>query len=353
MRPLIFFIIALLSQHVFADNIDSLVNENVFAVNSNPILSLQKIDINYSQLSYATKDQILNVDQSTSSERLSLASMFKYSRANIDFSFLRSKNDYSDITLRNKDGIENSLKNSFDKDEFAAAATISAYIAQHNFSVSIGGSLSQSPYFQSSQKVQYYYRGQYDSYKAGITFDNQTTDQPDNYFINRNFQTQKSPEQLTTQQIQFFYEQVLSEDFKAQIAVINGQRTDRPNNKGYIFKTGYAINQKFFLRNQLGILFEEATDLKNNRGRYSSQFFDIELNYNYSYKIQTTFGYGLNVENEEQTFAQPDTKIGHDIYTLGGRYRLADYSILTDIALRQSNLGTNEYNLSGGFSWNL
>ncbi len=348
MRTLIFYILVFLSKQLLAS-----YAENQVIINGSDLPSLQKIDVNYYSLSYSKKNQDLNIDQSVSSERTSLSSSFKYKKMSTDLSFTNSKNDYSSVNLRNKNGTEEKLSDSFNKNEFYGSAALSSYIGAHNFSTAVGSSLTQSPYFQSSQQVQYFYRGQHDSYKAGLSIDYQTTNQPENYFINRNFQTQKSPDQLKTQQVQLFYEQVLSDDFKVQAVNIYGQRADRPNNKGYILKTGYSINQKFFLRNQLGTVYEEKSELKNNRGYYSSQFFDAELSYLYSYKLQLQLGYGLNIETEKQTFNQSDTQVGHDIYTVGSRYRLAEFTILANIDQRQSNLGTNEYNFSGGFSWNL
>ena len=346
MRTLIFYTAVLLSKQLLA-------RESLYTLDKNDLPVLQKIDVSYTHLSYSEKNQNLNIDQSVPSEQLSVASTFKYKKSNLGFSFLKSKNDYSLIRLRGQDGTEKNLNSVFDKDEFNGSATLSTYIGSHNFSALVGSSLSESPYSQTSQQIQYNYRGQYDSYKAGLSLSQQTTNQPENYFINRNFQTQKSTDQLITRQIQFFYEQVLSEDFKTQIVFLSGNRLDRPNNTGYILKTGYAINQKLFLRSQLGTIFEANTELKNNRGRYSNRFFDTELNYNYSYKLQLTSGYGLNIETEKETFAQPDAQVGHDIYSLSSRYRLDDITIQASVDQRQSNLGTNEYNFSGGLSWNL
>ena len=321
---------------------------------SEPALRFQKFDVNYKKVSFSVRSQTLEVDESGVGEQTALAAQFKVKKTNIDFGFSKSKNDYSKTLIRNKDGSEERLGQVFDKNEYAAALGVSTYFGPHDLSASMASSISDSPYSQAGQKIQYTYRGANDSYKLGGSIETKTTQQPDNYFINRELQTQKSPEELVTQQLQLTYEQVITDNFKAQVVFLNGvRRADRPDNRGYILKTGYAINEFLFLKNQLGTINEENTLLKNNRGRYAVRFFDTELGVNFSYRVQFTFGYGLSVETEKQSYAAADTQVGHDIYSSGLRYRLNNYTLLSDVSLRESNIDTKEYNFSGGLSWDI
>lgn len=351
MRPLIIALLALIVSDAEASEAAN-ATSNVSV--AEPSFKVQKLDVNYRKISFSVHSQTLEVDEVGVSEQTALTSQFKVKKTNIDFSFSKNKNDYSKTLIRNKDGSEERLSQIFDKDEYASAVGVSTYFGSHDLSISAASSISDSPYSQAGQKIQYSYRGPNDSYKLGGSVETKTTEQPDNYFINRELQTQKSPEKLVTQQLQLTYEQVFTDNFKAQVVFLNGvRRADRPDNKGYILKTGYAINEFLFLKNQLGAIAEENTSLKNNRGRYAVRFFDAELGLNFSYRLQFTFGYGLSVETEKQSYAAADTQVGHDIYSSGLRYRINNYTLLSDVSLRESNIDTKEYNFSGGLSWDI
>ena len=360
MRSLVFFIFLIaINQFTFAateldlqTNVSTSVSEVKTEVENQ--LKIISIDFSFSQQQYTLGQQELQSDSHSPSVQKSLTGTFKYQNLLVDAGLITTKSDYQNILIANEKGETHTLNKDFDKDEYLGSASVSTFVGSNNFSLGYISSLSNSPFFQQGLQAEYYFRGPYDMYKLGLIYSLKKIDQPTNYFTNKDFVFTQRPEALTSNQTTVWYEQVFTDNFKTRFELLHGERpADRPAHNGAIIKSGYAFNNQYFLKSGLGYIAEEVTELKDNRGRFTSRFFDIESVYNHSYRFQVSISYGLHIETEKNIFTSADTQIGHDIYSLNSIYKLNEYEISGNISYRESNIGTLETNLSGGLAWNL
>ena len=360
MRSLVFFIFLIMTTEITLAVTEDVLQTSVANGESEVViekenpLKLISLEFGFSQQQYTLGQQQLQQDSYSPSIQKNLASTFKYQDILLDAGFITAKSDYQNILIANDKGETRSLSKDFDKDEYLGSASVSTFIGSNNFSLGYSSSLSKTPFFQQGLQAEYYFRGPYDMYKLGLIYSLKKIDQPTNYFTNRDFVFTQRPEALTSNQTTIWYEQVFTDNFKTRFELLHGERpADRPAHNGAIIKSGYAFNNQFFLKSGLGYIAEVTAELKDNRGRFTSRFFDIESVYNHSYRFQASISYGLHIETEKNIFTSADTQIGHDIYSLNSIYKLNEYEISGNISYRESNIGTLETNLSGGLAWNL
>lgn len=266
------------------------------------------------------------------------------------------KTDYESVLIYDKSGLSHSLSNDFDQAEHKGSIQASFFKGPHNFLLGTQKSLSPSPFSSQGFSANYYFRGLYDLNKIGIDYSINKIQQPLNYFTDRDFKTRKTRSQeLTPQTISLWYEKVLTENLKTRFELLHGQRPeDRPDHNGFDLKLAYVLTPNLFLKSGFGYIEENtSTELKDDRGRFSDKYIDAEIIYSVSYKFQMKAAYGLNIESESDVFNGPNTVTGYDIYTIGGQYRFTGFLVSSNISLQQSNTGINEYNFSGGVTWDL
>ncbi len=273
---------------------------------------------------------------------------------NVETTVISAKTDYKNVQLTDNKGQTHSLAQDYDRAEHSLSVNGQYYSGANNYSLGIVRSMNSSPYFNQGVQAGYYYRGLYDSYKLGSDVSVNQNNQPESYYTNRQFTLQKRPSSLITNKMTVWYEQVLNEDLKTRLEFLYGQRpADRPNNNGMNLKIGYVLSSNYFLRTGVGYISEENTDLKNERGSFSTRYFDSELIYKPSYRFLISFAYGLIVESEKSAFVGEDQTFGHDVYTVDGKYKFPGYTISSTLSFRQSNTDSQEANLSGGFIWEM
>ena len=270
----------------------------------------------------------------------------------IGFSVDSAKKDYSSFLLRDEEGNETPLADTFDQIEFSGSASVSYQKGQNAYSLLIGKSLNESPFSFIGGSLSYNYISLNKKRILGVKVVGSVKKQPKSTYIDpNNFQTRSRPEQLTALRYETNWNEALSQKWRVNTILFFGTRKeDRPDHYGSEIRNGYGLSDELTFRVHTGFLRERKTELKDDRGHFTALWAEGGLYWELTYDLALEASYGLVIEREKFLDSRY-TKIGTDSYGLKLKYEGKNWTLNSAYIFRETNTGYKSHTFQGGIQW--
>lgn len=234
----------------------------------------------------------------SSATNLSLRSPTLYRFFTLQLDASLNKNDYTTYLVGDRSGTETPLSDAFDSAEYSAGATLTFQKGADSLVAGYSRSLGESPFTYTSFNFGYDRSLFYATSKVGLAYFSQATAQPGSFFINREFQNVARPLQLNARRFEFRFEQIFTSWYKARARVFRGERPeDRPHHFGGELRQAIAPFDNLFLQLHTGYQREAvSTALKNERGRFTVTWGELQIRYQPIYDLTLTLSGGISLE---------------------------------------------------------
>lgn len=267
------------------------------------------------------------------------------------------QNDYSSVMLMDHEGKLTPLSNQFNGNEVTQEVTAEYKVKAHTASVAFGSMVTeQSPYPYRSYAANYNYGFFSGTTVTGLSYNWYRQDQPLTYFTDpRDFHIGTRPLELTAQRFEVWVEQTMSDRWKSQIRLSEGQRfEDRPADGGLEFRNAVAVAPRVFLRLDVGSILEDRSQpLKDERGYYSLYWTELQATYEIVYDLLVTASAGTVVEREDVAWEGVENQVGTDSYGLKVDYKGRGWSATLGALVSTSNTSYRSHAFQGGFIWEI
>ena len=279
------------------------------------------------------------------SDRFALRAALQSKRAN-----------YENTLLRDRFGNQTKLSDSFDSLENSLEAGLDFSARGHQASLGHGRMLSASPYPFHAWNAGYSYGFFSGTTTLGGNFSSMRMGVPGTFYTDpRDFSARRRPESLTSQRMEIFGEQVLSETWKVLLRGFEGVRfEDRPKHLGAEMRLGHAFADRWFARLDLGSLREGRNQkLKDERGYFSLYWAEVEATFEPIYDLSLSAAFGTTVERESIPYKQITNQVASDNYGLRAAYRGNPWTLALAGALTRSNTDFRSRSLIAELSWEI
>ncbi len=275
---------------------------------------------------------------------------------NLNVASIVSQPDYSTYKIRGRDGHEQALTEvdpNTPKSEVAVRVGAVASHDTHMLSSRYTQTVTDTPFANRKVELKLEESLLEKTTTFGAEFSMGQRQQPQSYFINRDLVTRSRPREINATQYGLFYEQVLTNRWKAMLKTdLETQPEERPRNYGVSMRHSYAITKRIFAHAGVGHRFEDHEDsLKNERGYFSLWRYDVGLIFEPIYDFYIKPSYGLMVEKEDEPRAGQVTTIGSDHAGLILAYNFGDFEIEASGQASFSEAGSSS-SYSGSLLWN-
>jgi hypothetical protein len=293
---------------------------------------------------------------SWSSTILARSPSFFSERLALKASVNSKRSDYSSTILRDRLGNQTKLGDSFDGLETSSETGLDFSARGHMANIDYGRMLSRSPYPYDAWNAGYSYGFFAGTTTVGGNYSSTRLSVPRSFYIDpRDFVTRKRPESLTSQRLEVFLEQVLSETWKLHVRGFQGVRfEDRPKHLGTELRLGHAISDRWFARLDLGTLREGRNQtLKDERGYFSLYWAEVEASFEPIYDLTLSAAFGTTIERESIPYALVTRQVGSDNYGLKASYRGGPWTATIAGALARSNTDFRSRSITAELAWEI
>lgn len=267
-----------------------------------------------------------------------------------------TKNDYTNTLLVERNGNTSPLSKSFDAVETSIEGGAEFNSGAHGANFSYGKTIGASPFPTSTLNAGYNYSFFAGSTVIGANYSWQNQGEPKSFFVDpRDFRIGQRPLTLTSQKIEFFAEQILSDRWKVFARAFQGARfEDRPRHYGAEIRNGYAIADRWHARLDTGYLAENRREqLKDEHGYYSVLWGEGQLSFEPIYDFLLTAAFGTTLEREDIPWMESIHQVGSDHYSLRATYSGARWSATLAASQTLSNTSFRARGIQGQFTWEI
>lgn len=264
--------------------------------------------------------------------------------------------DYSNTLIRDINGKETPLsETALTRNELSASLSTSYAVGPLSFNLSGQASLNPSPYSGQSVTSQTSYGFFHQTSVVGLTLNYAKLNQPESYFTNLDFSARKRPTTVNALSSMAHYEQILSSQLKVRTEIGVGQRIeDRPIHWSASSELGYALSDTVFSRIRLTYARElESQALKDERGYFRNMSARASITTEPLYDLLVSLSYTLLFEKESNPVNERVVQVASDQYGLGIRYSSGPMQLDFGGSYSVTNAETNDYQLSGGVTWEI
>jgi hypothetical protein len=324
----------------------------VLPVNAEPAQISNSVNVTSSKgtlrSSTASETQISGVQHRIDAATARSASGFK-----LGVVIASSQNDYSNYLVQDKIGNTKALSQTFDQVETNAVLAIDYAKGSHAVIASVGNSLTESPFAQSSASLSYLYKFNQDLSVVGLSVFGSIADQPENYSINtQNGRRITLPTEVLNQSIQVSYEQIITEKIKIFTSLEHLTKTARPSANSFTSRLAYALTERDFVKYELSRAEESSTETpSDNQGVFSLIGNEITYNRYITYDLLFGLGYGLTVESESSVDSPQVDRTATDSYQLSIAYQAKKFRVDLQSQFLASNTGYESQIIGGKFEW--
>jgi len=264
--------------------------------------------------------------------------------------------DYSSVLVRSKAGVEEPLSNQVgSQSEFVMDLGADWARGANNASLGWRGNLGKSPFHSSLFRGGYSRSFFSQATSLGLQGAYLSQQQPESYFIDRDFQTKPRPQSINAYEAAFLFDQALSEKWKMRNRVGIAQRIEeRPRNYFLSSRHAYALTDRLFADLQLTFADEIRSEaLKNERGYFRAYGARAGLSAEVFYDFVVSASYGILFERERDTRIEREVEVASDQYGLGVTYSLSQVDLEARAGYVVTNTNIRNLTLSVGSTWRL
>ena len=226
----------------------------------------------------------------------------------------------------------------------------------HIFEVIAGSNFGTTPLRKTNASIAYLKKIS-STNTMSITFGFQKQNVPQNYFQNPNNNNtpEARPTDLDTQNLDFSWDHIYTENYKNRIELSLGQRVqDRPAHYGLGLKNLYVLNETMALRADIGYLTENRSEkLKSDLGYQTSTWIETKFINSVNTYVNYGLGYSVEINQEYRPWSNSTEQLGNDQILLDLNYDASKYTVNFSAAFVKYNTGQTGTNLKAGILWNL
>ena len=272
----------------------------------------------------------------------------------LGMSFDIAKKDYSSFLLRNENGVETPLSDTFDGRESTGSVALSYQKGPHSVAALVASSLSESPFFSVGASIAYNHIFLNKKRILGGKFIYSKKDQPSSTYIDpRTLENKTRSPELNSFRYEFSWNEAFSQRWRMNTILFYGtRREDRPDHYGVELRNGLGISDTLTARLHTGALNEMRTGLKDDRGYFRILWVESSLYYELNYDYSVELSYGLTMEKEDFDNGQ-EANVGTDSYGIKLNYEGSNSVISGSYIYRATNTNYQSHTLQGGITWSI
>jgi len=219
--------------------------------------------------------------------------------------------------------------------------------------------ISDSPFASKSYQLMYAKSFYSQTSAIGVSLSESSRIQPQQTFIDPTTAvTRNRPISLSSKRQEFFYEQVLSENFRGRYSLLFGQRAaDRPDHSGVEIRHSYAFSSSLTFRLDLGAIAENKNQtLKDEKGYFSAYWSELTATFQPNLYWMLQAGAGTILEHEYQPsplILNALTQTGTDTYFLKAIYQDVGWQLSISSKINSNNFGSHSESIIGELSWEI
>jgi hypothetical protein len=264
--------------------------------------------------------------------------------------------DYSDYVLRDRFGTYYKFEDSVKAEPYSTinGSFLYGWLRTLSLGFNAGSSL-QTDIFRSSNFSTFL---KMDLFKSTsiltFTYQYRYNEFPENYYSDPiDFQIKAYPNQVTSNQYIFDWQQVISERVKTVVNYLYEQDNElRPSRWDLKLASALAVSNSVFAK--LSYVYgKENTneELKNDVGYLSHQTYGVELTFEPVFEMLVSLSYDLDVEIEDNPKTSTKTQNAFDQFGLSLFYTIDHIAPYFKTSYAKSNKDDENWTVSGGFQW--
>ena len=267
-----------------------------------------------------------------------------------------SQPDYSSVLIQDAQGQSKPLsESSTTLVEWSSELSADLSLGTHLLSVTLGGTLSESPFTQSRASISYTrsFFNQTTAVSLSATYLNQA--QPKSFYFDSNFRLLQRPLNIYGNELVLSADQVFTENWKGRWSLTTAERqNERPRNWGTSVVQAYALTDRLFSELRLNYATEgRSQTLLNERGYFDQWGFKTQLSYEPIYDLLLSVSYGQVIERESDPRDGTVLQVASDQYGIGVSYQFPTLLISLSTGYIESNTNIYNYTFNGGLTWRI
>ena len=264
-----------------------------------------------------------------------------------------AKKDYSNFLIRNQQGEEIPLSDTFEQEEYTGSVSISYQKGKDSVSGLIAGSLSDSPFSFNAAALSYDRIFLNKKRIIGARVIASSKEQPGSTYIDPStLETKDRPTKLNFNRYELNWNEAFSQNWRLRTTTFYGtRRADRPDHYGLELRNGVGVLDSLTFRVHTGFLNERRTELKDDRGYLGSFWAETSLYWEFQYDYSLEAAYGFMMERESFEDSRGSASIGTDSYGLKFNYKGVNWNFFSSYVLRRTNTGYQSHTVQGGITW--
>ena len=271
------------------------------------------------------------------------------------FNFDVAKRDYSNFLLRDEEGREFPLKETFEGNEYSSSVSFAYQKGENSFDISLAKSFGDTPFPFWAWSLGYDKMFANKTRYLGLKVSFIDKERPLTTYIDLETFRQKSrPLKTQTWRGSVRWSEVFTDWWKADIVALYGMtREERPDHYGLEVKNGFGITHEILLKTHSGFIRERDEELKDDRGRFDMLWAESALWWEFKPDYSIEVLYSFVKERERYPLGKGDAILGTDSYGL--KFNHEGIGWLFDIAwvFRNTNIHYQAYEIQGGIQWDI
>ena len=271
-------------------------------------------------------------------------------RFNIDV----AKRNYSHFLIRDEDGRETPLSETFDKVEYSSTVGATYQKSRNSFDISLAKSLGDTPFPFWAGSLAYDKTFANKTRVLGLAISTIDKKRPLSTYIDlKTFQQKRKPTEIQTLRGSVRWSEVFTDWWKAEMIASYGTTSARPDHYGLEIKNGFGLTHEILLKTHAGFIQETDGELRDDRGLFdvlwaeSSLWWELESDYS----LEAVYGYV--VEREKYPLGRGDTILGSDSYGLKFNYEGIGWLVNLAWVFRNTNIHYQSHEIQGGLQWDI
>ena len=211
------------------------------------------------------------------------------------FSFNVVKRDYDHFLIRDEDGQETPLSETFDGNEYSSNVSFSYQKGRNALDISLAKSLGNTPFSFWAGSVGYDKTFLNKTRTLGLRVSFIDKEQPLSTYIEQGtLRSKRRPTQTQILRTNARWSEVLTDWWKADLIALYGIEIEgRPDHYGFEVKNGFGITHEILLKAHAGLILEGDGQSTYDRGRFDMLWAESSLwwEWNPDYSVELLYSF--------------------------------------------------------------
>ena len=279
--------------------------------------------------------------------------MAKYWAARFNFDSV--KMDYSHFLIRDEDGREVSLGDTFDENEYSSSVGFIYQKGRNSCNISLAKSLGNTPFpfFAGSLACDRMYGNKTRSLGLELSFADK--ERPESTYIEQGtFRQRKLPTEAQSWRGSVRWSEVVTDRWKVGMVGLYGVTSqERPAHYGLEIKNGLGLTHEILLKAHVGFIREQDGELENDRGLFDMSW----MEWSFWWEVKPDYAiegiYSFVKEWERYSLGKGDAILGTDSYGVKFNYEGLDWLFNVGWVFRNTNIHYQSHEIQGGIQWDI